>query len=48
MRYPSSAAVGDITGDIYPEIVSESFNSLYAWDRYGNLLPGFPTLCKWR
>ncbi|MCC6866602.1 MAG: T9SS type A sorting domain-containing protein [Ignavibacteria bacterium] len=38
----SSSAVGDITGDGQPEIVSESYNSLYAWDRNGNLLTGFP------
>jgi len=38
----SSAAVGDITGDGIPEIVAESYTSLYAWDRDGNLLPGFP------
>ncbi|MBN8570079.1 MAG: T9SS type A sorting domain-containing protein [Ignavibacteria bacterium] len=38
----SSAAVGDITGDGIPEIIAESYTSLYAWDRDGNLLPGFP------
>ncbi len=38
----SSSAVGDITGDGFPEIVSESYSSLYAWDRNGNILTGFP------
>ncbi len=38
----SSSAVGDITGDGIPEIISESYTSLYAWDRNGNLLTGFP------
>ena len=38
----SSSAVGDITGDGIPEIISESYLSLYAWDRDGNLLTGFP------
>lgn len=38
----SSAAVGDITGDAFPEIVMESYSSLYAWDKDGNLLAGFP------
>jgi len=38
----SSSAVGDITGDGIPEIVSESYSSLYAWTRDGNILPGFP------
>lgn len=38
----SSSAVGDITGDGIPEIIAESYTSLYAWDRDGNLLAGFP------
>jgi len=38
----SSAAVGDITGDGVPEIIGESYNSLYAFDKNGNVLPGFP------
>lgn len=38
----SSSAVGDITGDGFPEIISESYSSLYAWDRNGNPLAGFP------
>jgi hypothetical protein len=38
----SSSAVGDVTGDGIPEIVSESYSSLYTWDRDGNSLPGFP------
>jgi hypothetical protein len=38
----SSCAVGDITGDGIPEIIAESYNSLYAYDRNGNILPGFP------
>ncbi len=38
----SSAAVGDITGDGIPEVVCESYLSLYAFDNTGNLLPGFP------
>jgi hypothetical protein len=38
----ASAAVGDITGDNYPEIIFEAYNSLYAWDAAGNLVSGFP------
>ncbi len=38
----SSSAVGDITGDGIPEIISESYISVYAWDRNGNEVPGFP------
>jgi len=38
----SSSAAGDITGDGLPEIISESYTSIYAWDRNGNVLPGFP------
>lgn len=38
----SSAAVGDITGDALPEIVMESYSSLYAWGSDGNPLAGFP------
>lgn len=38
----SSAAAGDITGDGVPEIVAVSYLSIYAYDAYGNLLPGFP------
>jgi hypothetical protein len=38
----SSAAVGDITGDMYPEIIMEAYSAIYAWDKDGNQLPGFP------
>jgi hypothetical protein len=38
----SSAAVGDITGDNFPEIIAESYISLYVWNRNGDSLPGFP------
>lgn len=38
----SSCAVGDITGDNFPEIIAESYSSLYAWDKDGNVLSGFP------
>src|SRR4030095_6491845 len=38
----SSCAVGDITGDGLAEIVAESYSSLYAWDRNGNIRAGFP------
>jgi hypothetical protein len=38
----SSAAVGDITGDGQPEIIAESYISLYAWHANGDSLPGFP------
>lgn len=38
----SSAAVGDITGDGIPEVVCESYTSVYAMDNAGNVLPGFP------
>lgn len=38
----SSAAVGDITGDGVPEIIAESYVSVYAWHINGDSLPGFP------
>ena len=38
----SSAAVGDINGDGIPEVICESYTSLYAMDNAGNILPGFP------
>ncbi|GAB4323854.1 MAG: hypothetical protein Kow00127_16530 [Bacteroidales bacterium] len=38
----SSVAVGDITGDDIPEIVAESYYSVYAFDVSGNVLEGFP------
>jgi hypothetical protein len=38
----SSAAVGDIDGDNIPEIIAESYNSLYAWKPSGDSIPGFP------
>jgi hypothetical protein len=38
----SSSAVGDITGDNIPEVISESYSSLYAWSADGSPLPGFP------
>ncbi len=38
----SSAAVGDITGDGVPEIIAESYYSLYAWSKNGDTIPGFP------
>lgn len=41
--YPgSSVAVGDINGDGSKEIVAESRNSIWVWDKNGNVLPGFP------
>ena len=38
----SSAAVGDITGDGVPEIIAESYSSLFAWKNNGDSIPGFP------
>jgi hypothetical protein len=38
----SSCGVGDINGDNFPEIVAESYSSVYAWDKDGNILSGFP------
>ncbi len=38
----SSAAVGDITGDGVPEIIAESYSSLFAWHTNGDSLAGFP------
>lgn len=38
----SSAAVGDITGDGHPEIIAESYSSLYAWHANGDTVAGFP------
>lgn len=40
---PASPSVGDITGDANPEVVVlANDKKLYAWDRFGNLLPNFP------
>ena len=38
----SSSAVGDITGDGVPEIVAESYSSLFAWKNNGDTISGFP------
>jgi hypothetical protein len=38
----ASVSVGDITGDDIPEIISLSYNSLFAFDIAGNILDGFP------
>jgi hypothetical protein len=38
----SSAAVGDIDGDGHPEIIGESYYSLYAWHANGDTVAGFP------
>ncbi|NOS83670.1 MAG: T9SS type A sorting domain-containing protein [Ignavibacteria bacterium] len=38
----SSAAVGDITGDTFPEVVMESYSALFAWGSDGNPITGFP------
>jgi hypothetical protein len=38
----SSSAVGDIDGDNIPEIISESYNSIFAWKPTGDSIPGFP------
>ncbi|RPI15896.1 MAG: T9SS C-terminal target domain-containing protein [Ignavibacteriae bacterium] len=38
----SSAAVGDVNGDGSPDIIMESYSSLYAWKANGDLLNGFP------
>ncbi|HMT10774.1 MAG TPA: T9SS type A sorting domain-containing protein [Ignavibacteria bacterium] len=40
----SSAAVGDINNDGFVEIVMESYTGLYAWNRNGDSLAGFPFL----
>jgi hypothetical protein len=39
-----AVAVGDITGDEIPEIVTESYYRLHAYSADGVLLPGFPYL----
>lgn len=38
----SSSAVGDITNDSSPEIIVESYGSIYAFSSNGTLLSGFP------
>lgn len=38
----SSAAVGDITGDAFPEVIMESYSALFAWGSDGNPIAGFP------
>lgn len=38
----SSSAVGDINGDNFPEIISQSTSGVYAWDRNGVAITGFP------
>lgn len=37
-----SAVVADVNGDTYPEIVFGAGNRIYAVDRFGNDIPGFP------
>lgn len=38
----SSSAVGDINGDNIPEIVAESYTSLFVWKPNGDSVSGFP------
>jgi hypothetical protein len=39
----STPAVGDVNGDGFPEVVWGGFDHrIYAADRFGNILPGFP------
>src|SRR5690606_37368954 len=38
----SSASVGDINNDGVIDIVGESTKRLYAWNKDGQVLPGFP------
>jgi len=38
----SAVAFGDITGDVVPEIIAESYYSLHAFNLEGVILPGFP------
>ncbi len=35
-------AIGDIDGDLSPDIVDAAGEHVYAWDRFGNPLDGFP------
>lgn len=41
---PASIALGDLDGDHRPDIVASSWdtNEVYAFDRMGNILPGWP------
>lgn len=42
-QVPASAvAVGDITGDNIPEVIAESYTSIFAFTSDGQILPGFP------
>ncbi len=38
----ASAGAADLNNDGVREIVFESYNTIYAWDPYGTVLPGFP------
>lgn len=38
----SSASVGDIDGDGIPEIIAESYTTIFAWKANGDSIPGFP------
>ncbi len=38
----TAVSVGDITGDGIPEVVAESYYKLWAWDKDGVVLDGFP------
>lgn len=35
-------ALGDVTGDAWPEVVVTRGNEIYVFDRHGQLLPGWP------
>ncbi|MDQ3728086.1 MAG: S8 family serine peptidase [Actinomycetota bacterium] len=39
---PRAPALGDLDGDLAPDIVMNAGERVYAWDRHGDMLEGFP------
>jgi hypothetical protein len=52
-RQFNAPVIGDVDGDSFPDIVmgfenvSEGFEKLYAWDRRGRAMPGWPRLLRY-
>ncbi len=42
LENPRAPTIGDIDGDLSPDIVMNAGERVYAWDRHGDALQGFP------
>ncbi len=42
LETPRAPAIGDLDGDLAPDLVTAAGEHVYAWDRHGDALAGFP------